>query len=73
MSDCTHDLTEREVACADGMCPMCLAAECDVLRALVNAIVENRSKCFIPTEGGPDALLEWDERADAALAGGKHD
>ena len=26
MSDCTHDLAERETACADGMCPLCLAA-----------------------------------------------
>lgn len=23
---CTHDLAERETACADGMCPICLAA-----------------------------------------------
>ena len=25
MSECTHDLAERETACADGMCPQCLA------------------------------------------------
>jgi hypothetical protein len=25
MSACTHDLAERETACADGMCPMCIA------------------------------------------------
>lgn len=23
---CTHTLAERETACADGMCPLCLAA-----------------------------------------------
>ena len=25
MNNCTHDLSERETACADGMCPLCLA------------------------------------------------
>lgn len=39
-----------------------------LLRELVCAIVENRTCCYIPTEGGPEALLEWDERANAALA-----
>ena len=24
---CPHDLAERETACADGMCPLCLAAD----------------------------------------------
>lgn len=24
---CEHDLAEKETACADGMCPMCLATE----------------------------------------------
>ncbi len=46
---CTHDLSERETACADGMCPICLgeamtalavehqgcSAEIDRLRAIV--------------------------------------
>ena len=27
MSDCTHELHERETASADGMCPICLASE----------------------------------------------
>lgn len=26
-TDCPHDLAERETACADGMCPKCLAIE----------------------------------------------
>ena len=26
MSDCTHDLSERETAVADGYCPMCLVS-----------------------------------------------
>jgi len=30
---CTHDLAERETACADGMCPLCSAAELERLRA----------------------------------------
>jgi hypothetical protein len=32
---CPHDLAERETAVADGMCPLCLAAEIKRLRALV--------------------------------------
>lgn len=26
-ADCTHGIAERETACADGMCPLCLANE----------------------------------------------
>ena len=33
MSTCNHDLSECETACADGMCPLCLAAENAALRA----------------------------------------
>ena len=29
---CEHDLSDRETACADGMCPLCLAAENAALR-----------------------------------------
>jgi len=27
MSECSHDLAERETACADGFCPLCLRTE----------------------------------------------
>ena len=27
MTDCPHDLAERETACADGVCPLCLQQE----------------------------------------------
>ena len=28
---CPHDIAERETACADGMCPLCQAAEIERL------------------------------------------
>lgn len=38
MSDCTHDLAERESACADGYCPLCLVADLAELRAGITAL-----------------------------------
>ena len=32
---CTHELGERETACADGMCPLCLAADNTELRDVI--------------------------------------
>jgi hypothetical protein len=29
---CTHDIIEKDNACADGMCPLCLAAEIKQLK-----------------------------------------
>ena len=31
---CEHDLAERETACADGMCPVCLADALEAAEAL---------------------------------------
>ena len=36
MSECTHDLAERETACADGMCPQCLAVDNKSLRDTIS-------------------------------------
>ena len=36
MSECTHDLAERETACADGMCPQCLASDNESLRDILS-------------------------------------
>ena len=36
MSECEHDLAERETACADGMCPQCLASDNESLRETVS-------------------------------------
>ena len=33
---CDHELGERETACADGMCPLCLAADNTALRETVS-------------------------------------
>ena len=36
MSECEHDLAERETACADGMCPQCLASDNESLRETIS-------------------------------------
>ncbi len=36
MSECKHDLAERETACADGMCPKCLASDNESLRETIS-------------------------------------
>ena len=33
---CDHDLAERETACADGMCPVCLAKDNEELRSTIS-------------------------------------
>lgn len=60
--DDAHSLLRTRLAAVE--------AERDALRELVSAIMDNRGKCFIPTLGTdtPDGLLNWDERARAALA-----
>jgi hypothetical protein len=35
---CTHDIIEKDNACADGMCPICLAADNDLLRAAIEML-----------------------------------
>jgi hypothetical protein len=41
MTKCEHDINERECAVtADGMCPLCLAAEIERLRALLKGVAE---------------------------------
>jgi len=35
MKKCTHDLAERETACADGMCPICLSKFIEKQRAVI--------------------------------------
>jgi hypothetical protein len=40
MGDCSHDLMEREVACADGYCPICLVARIAKLEQVVEAAKE---------------------------------
>lgn len=44
---CPHDLAARETACADGMCPLCLAADLRRARAEVERL---------------SMALEWIER-----------
>ena len=39
MSDCTHDLSERETAVADGYCPMCLVSTAEKLQTRVEELV----------------------------------
>jgi len=42
MTDCTHDLAERETACADGMCPLCLARQVADMNAAISTANEAR-------------------------------
>jgi hypothetical protein len=39
MTDCTHDLAERETACADGMCPLCIAKDAAYYRSRLQEII----------------------------------
>lgn len=44
-----------------------LRAEVDAYKSLVRGIVDNRHKCFIPTDEPNSPTFNWDERADAAM------
>lgn len=43
MSDCDHDMGEREAACADGYCPLCLGADNKHLREILS--LRNQTAC----------------------------
>jgi len=43
---CYHDLAERETAVADGYCPICLAAELDRLKKLIQEHDEFCPECW---------------------------
>jgi len=49
MSDsCTHDLADREVACNDGMCPICLAERnAKLVAALIAAVRAAKLALFV--------------------------
>jgi hypothetical protein len=57
---CPHDLLERETACADGMCPLCLAADNERLQA------DNESLCN--TLKQPDQVGYWERKHELAQA-----
>lgn len=67
MRICTHDLAERESACADGFCPICSADRIRELEAERDAAVK-LSRC----ECGPEELcanlVKAHARAEAAEA-----
>lgn len=44
-----------------------LCAEVDAYKSLVSGIVDNRHKCFIPTDDPNSPTFNWDARADAAM------
>lgn len=51
--NCDHDLAERETACADGMCPLCLQQENARLRA------EQRDAFEAGFNAGPKWFSQW--------------
>jgi hypothetical protein len=63
---CEHSLDERETACADGMCPLCMAArireleaERDAARkALSDSIIDDHRKLIHLTKGQRNAIIE---------------
>lgn len=59
MSDCTHDLAERETACFDGMCPLCLAAENARLQAAIKWTQEVRPGKN--KSGGATVRMTWQQ------------
>ena len=38
---CTHDIIEKDNACADGMCPICLADKVERLKALLKSALRH--------------------------------
>lgn len=44
MSDCKHSLAERETACVDGMCPLCLALKLDEAHEVIRRVGEERDE-----------------------------
>lgn len=53
--ECVHSLSERETACADGMCPLCMADRIRALEAERNAIevamIERCAKVALQWQG----------------------
>ena len=64
MSRCTHDLADQETACADGMCPYCLAGD---VRRLRDALIEIDK---IATAHKAGAIGKAQKVARAALTAG---
>lgn len=44
-----------------------LRDELDKCKSLVNGILDNRHKCFIPTDDPSSPTFNWDERANAVI------
>ena len=58
MSDCTHDLVDRETACADGLCPLCLRQRVSELELqCVNYQLDGRDCTLRDRLAAADALL----------------
>lgn len=54
---CIHDLAEMDTAAhADGLCPLCLKAEIDRLRAAMNVIINDASTLPLTQEFARSAL-----------------
>lgn len=70
MSNCTHELYEREVACADGICPLCLVAQlADAVATLRDIAHAHDSKATRLRFLAADALIRFNttDSAPAAL------
>jgi len=46
-NNCIHEIWDKETACADGMCPICLAAENTKLREALERYGQHEDHCNI--------------------------
>ena len=60
---CQHDLADRETACADGMCPLCLSAQ---IAALKDQLIKVRLSLGL-SRHSEDNLLETIAKLRAQL------
>ena len=70
MSNCTHDLPERETAVADGYCPMCLVSTIEELQANYNELIFSVEKKHLNETRHETALryIQQRERGDSNVA-----
>lgn len=54
---CPHDASARETACADGMCPLCLALERNAAQARIELFAAQYREWAQNDDAGYDALI----------------
>jgi len=65
---CNHDLSERETACADGMCPICLSTKLTAANAKYHDLIFEVGKKH-PNETRHETAKRYLREAEASNAG----